>query len=258
MVHLAILSTLLTACQPRPQLQPIDAFAPPVVGITVTVEGQNTAIAAALERAGAEPRFLLPDRSGDPLEIVEGLDAVVLGGGADIDPRRYGEPADPSVNHEAAPRQQLDFGLAAAAMDRDLPLLGVCLGAQIMAVHRGGSLIQDIPSERPDALDHYAAHSVAIVPGTPLAGLYPEEEIRVSSLHHQAMDGLPAGLELAAQAPDGVIEAFWDPELSWALGLQYHPERDATDQDLHAALWTDLVEHARQRRRNRPGARQSE
>ena len=69
---------------------------------------------------------------------------------------------------------------------------------------------------------------------------------------------LAAALQLAASAPDGVIEAFWDPQLSWAVGLQYHPERDVTDQDLHAALWSDLVEHARQRRRNRPGARASE
>ncbi len=248
---------LAVACSPRPRLEPIDPFAPPVVGVTASVEGQNAAVGEALTRAGAEPRFLLPEPGQMLEELVAELDAVVLGGGADLDPQRYGEPPHESIRYEDSSRQRLDLTLAETAFAWDVPLLGVCLGAQAMAVHRGGTLIQDIPSELAEALDHYAAHSITIEPGSPLAPLYPRPEILVSSLHHQAVDELPAGLEVAARAQDGVVEAFWDPAMAWAVGLQYHPERDATDEDLHAALWAEFVEQARKRRRNRPAARGS-
>ena len=188
---------LLVACQPRQMVVPIDPSAPPEIGITATFPGQNSAVFEALEAAGAAPVFLHPPVEASAMSALADLDGLVLGGGADLDPALYGETAHASTNLEDGTRQAMDLALSRAAFEADVPLLGICLGAQVMVVQRGGSLVQDIPSELPMALDHHAPHSVAVEPGSPLARLYPGPTLEVRSLHHQAADVLPAGFELA-------------------------------------------------------------
>ncbi len=172
---------LLFACQPRPMVEPIDPLAAPKIGITATERGQNSTIIEALERAGAAPRILVPPLEETPAAVLAGLDALVLGGGADLDPARYRESAHDAYNPEHDARQVMDLDLAEAAISWDIPLLGICLGAQ----------------------------ELVVVPGSPLADLYPQAEILVNSLHHQA--------------------------------VEYHPEQDATDEGLHAAPAQDTT-----------------
>jgi putative glutamine amidotransferase len=249
MIAIVPLLAALCACQPRQAALPTKEA--PTVGVTASAQGQNSAVIEALERAGADPVLLLPGL-GSPRARVGALDGLVLAGGADLDPALYGEVPHPSLMLETAARQQLDLELAREALALDLPVLGICLGAQELAVLAGGALIQDIPSERPEALDHAAVHPIDLVEGTPLAALHDSPTVEVYSLHHQAVDGAPPGHAAAAWAPDGVLEAFWDPTHRFVLGVQYHPEQETAAAGQHAALWAALVEQAAHRNRAAP------
>jgi len=219
---------------------------------------------AALEQSGARIRELTPD---DRLPAaLDGCDAVMLTGGVDVDPVLYGATErHPTVEVDAG-RDAYESALAQLALDRDMPLLAICRGAQLVNVVAGGTLIQDIPSANTDALEHQQAgakdqtsHAVRVVGGTCLSHLFPgsasgERALEVNSRHHQSVDRLAPGFIVSATAPDGIIEAFERPGARFCLGVQWHPEnfwRSGSFRELFDAL----VDAARRYRAARSNAK---
>jgi len=169
---------------------------------------------------------------------VGAFDALLLGGGLDVDPARYGRPALGNGTVEVDPeRDALDFRLFDQARRAGMPILGICRGLQVVNVALGGTLVQDIPSERPSEVVHQRTkeektrldHEIAIVPGTRLAAIAGGSAAAVNSRHHQAIDHVAKGLAVAATAPDGVAEAVEAPGEPWLLAVQWHPENLAKD-----------------------------
>src|SRR4051794_26637155 len=181
-----------------------------------------------LTDAGARVRTLTGARAG--LDLA-GADALVLGGSeTDVHPGLYGEPVGEHVRHTDLTRHLRALAALRRALATDLPVLGVCSGAQLLNVLRGGTLHQDLPASGFSALDHRDAHDVATTDGTlarRLLGTAPG----VISEHHQAVKRLGRGLNVTSTAPDGLIEALEVPDRRFALGVQWHPERCADAQE---------------------------
>lgn len=207
----------------------------------------------ALLGAGAMPVHLLPVPEDEVPALLDHVDGLLLCGGPDIDPATYGEEPHPSVERAPEERERFDLALAREAMRRQMPVLGICLGAQELNVARGGSLVQDLPTELGTGGTHRqteipafrrGVHEVTAVPGTRIAALYGEATFRVNSAHHQACDVLGQGLRLAARAPDGVVEAFDDPDYPFLVGVQFHPEAQTDPPGQHEPLFRAFVEAA--------------
>jgi putative glutamine amidotransferase len=179
----------------------------------------------------------------DPVPYLEHLDGIVLTGGADIDPWRYRSPPDGHGHYEPE-RDRFEFQLLEGALAHDLPVLGICRGLQVLNVHRGGSLVQDVPAHARHDLDPaLAVHPVSFEPGSRLHSLYgPATE--VNSLHHQCVDQLGTGLLVAGRADDGTVEAIEMPGRD-VLAVQWHPEMRPHREPVFA--W--LVGQARSRAR---------
>ena len=176
----------------------------------------------------------------DAIEVVTPLqpasrpfDALVIGGGGDVDPARYGEPVleDGGVEIDSE-RDTIDFRLFEEARRSGVPVLGICRGLQVVNVALGGTLVQDIPTERPSRVVHARSkaekarrdHSVAITPGSRLAAIAGVPETAVNSRHHQAIGRLAPGLAVSARAPDGLPEAVEEQGPDWLVAVQWHPE----------------------------------
>jgi putative glutamine amidotransferase len=164
-------------------------------------------------------------------EYLDRLDALIVTGGAfDVDPALYGDAErHPTVELKAA-RTSAELALLQGALARNMPVLGICGGEQLLAVALGGSLIQHIPDSVAEALQHEQAtshyepgHSVKILPGTLLARIVGAETMQVNTSHHQAVRDAGRAI-INAVAPDGVIEGIEDPGLKFCLGVQWHPE----------------------------------
>jgi len=207
--------------------------------------------ADAIERAGGLPIILPPvcDLALVPA-LLSRVDGVLIAGGADVDPARYGQEAHPATRPLAARREAFDLAVLREAEKRRLPVLAICLGIQLLNVARGGTLIQDLPDQRgltahnagpkqPDAF-----HPVEVRPGTLLASVLGAGTLEVNSSHHQAIDALGRGLTVSATAPDGLVEAIEDPNLPFYIGVQWHPERLAADHPTHQRLFDALAEAA--------------
>lgn len=182
------------------------------------------------------------------LSLIDGL--LITGGGHDISPTYYGsETIHPAVTLKPQ-RTAFELALAKAALERDIPLLGICGGEQVLNVALGGSLIQHIPDEVPDCLEHQqkqprneSSHTVKISTGTLLHKIVEKEEISVNSVHHQAVKTPGQGVLINALATDGVIEGIEAPAYRFCLGLQWHPEFSITSQD--KAIFVAFIEAAR-------------
>jgi putative glutamine amidotransferase len=210
--------------------------------------------ATSVERAGGIPFPLAYkiDRSLIP-EIVDHLDGIVFSGGDDLDPVLYGEAYHPKAEPIDPARQTFELALIAEVERRRMPALGVCLGSQLMNVHRGGSLIQFLPEHERDGLlehrrldDHFRRHPVRLVPGTMLADAVGKAEISVNTRHKQSVGRLGRGLRVIATAPDGVIEGVEDPAHPFFMAVQWHPE-NLKDEPEHLAPFKLLVEKAKGR-----------
>jgi putative glutamine amidotransferase len=228
----------------------------PLVGITLDQEepggyslypwyALRTNYAAAIAAAGGVP-VALPHHADLAAEMLGAIDALVITGGAfDIDPALYGAAeAHPTVTLKSA-RTQAEGALLAGALARDMPILGICGGEQLLAAALGGTLIQHIPDEMPGALPHEQpnprnepGHGVSITPGTRLHRIVGSDMMQVNSSHHQAVRTVGSGCVVNAMAPDGVIEGFEDPARRFCLGVQWHPEFliDPGDARIFAAL----------------------
>jgi putative glutamine amidotransferase len=181
----------------------------------------------------------LVDHSMAVHEVIDAIDGLLLTGGEDIAPSRYGEAAHPSVVDVDAARDEFEIALVGEARRRNLPIFAICRGIQVLNVACGGTLVQDIASEVPGALEHRwtvpphkpydLAHEVWVDKDTLLARLLRErlsdtDACEANSRHHQAVKRVAAGFRVSATAPDGVIEAIEDPAARFCLGVQWHPE----------------------------------
>ena len=206
----------------------------------------------SIQRAGGMALMLPPDPVlvENPDEVLDRIDALVLAGGCDIDPARYGQPQHPETVGLVPPRDDFEFALLERAIERDLPTLCVCRGMQVLNVLRGGTLIQHLP----DVLRHDEhrrnvgtfdgnEHDVRLAPGSLAAQAAGGELTMTKSHHHQAIDALGEGLVVTGRSTDDdLAEAIELPESSFVLGVQWHPEADEGSR-----IMTALIEEARQR-----------
>jgi len=192
----------------------------------------------------------------------EAFDGIVLGGGCDVDPGRYGESARPEARVETdLGRDAIDFGLFDAARRSGTPVLAICRGLQVVNVALGGTLVQDLPSERPSDLEHATPpgdktrieHGVTVTRGTRLAGIAGEEVLDVNSRHHQAVGRLGAGLVASAASPDGLVEAAEAPGPAFLVAVQWHPENLAPAGDpASRRLFEEFARAVRERAASTP------
>jgi len=203
----------------------------PTIGITRCSRLDD--YVSSVEQAGAAVRIL--DVSESPRALVEQIDGLLLTGGGDIDPGLYGEERHPTIDDAEPGRDEFELDLARRAMDRELPMLAICRGVQVMNVAAGGTLVQDIPSSVASDLRHTidmpkdaVAHEVSVARGSHLErALGPNaaaERCRVNSRHHQSVGRIGQSLVASATAADGVIEAIESPTAPFCLGVQWHPE----------------------------------
>ncbi len=207
------------------------------------------AYAEAVRRAGGEP-LVLETADSAALERVGGL--LICGGAFDIPPAWYGQRPLARIDTPREQRSRLERALLARAEALGLALLGVCGGAQLMAVHRRGTLIQDLAAQWPGALDHERGcekhrrvHPVRIAADSRLGACTGSIEFGVNSTHHQAIDSPGDDVRVVARAPDGVAEAIEDPTRAFWLGVQWHPECLADEPS--RLLFTAFVAAARER-----------
>lgn len=187
-----------------------------------------TSYADAVAAAGGAPLLLPPASAVAAASAVDGLHGLVLTGGADVDPQQYGAAPDDRTGPVRPDRDQWELALVAAALERDLPLLGVCRGMQVLAVALGGTLVQHLPevvgneSHRPIVGVH-GRHAVRLAANSCLGALLGERT-EVATYHHQAVDRLPDSVQATGWADDGTIEAFEMNAAGWGIGVQWHPE----------------------------------
>jgi len=200
------------------------------------------ALLESLWAAGADPVTLLavPGPEGmDWATRLRGVDGVLLAGGGDINPRRYGATdTHPEVYGVSDLQDEADLTLARFCLDSGIPTLAVCRGLQVVNVCRGGSLVQHMEDHH-----RHVRHEVVIDSGP--AGIAPGP-VTASCYHHQCIDELGAGLRVVGRAEDGTIEAVAVDSPGWAFGVQWHPEDTAQDDARQLALFRALVDAARQ------------
>jgi len=192
----------------------------------------------SIRRAGGEP-WILDSSTDHPDEVIASVQGLLLAGGGDVHPDLYGAAMHPAFSPAETGRDVYEFELIERALAADLPLFAICRGIQVLNVSRGGTLVQDIPTLVPDALEHKLAvpphepytlaHEIWIDKGSLLNRLTGEaleggDSCQVNSRHHQAVERLGKGFVTSATAPDGIIEAIEDPSHRFCLGVQWHPE----------------------------------
>jgi len=201
---------------------------------------------AAIERAGGRPLLVPPSSEGID-ETLDGLDGIVFSGGSDLDPDTYGADAHPETNGIRPERDRAELALLQAALARDMPVLAICRGSQVLNVARGGDLVQHLPEvvgheEHKHTAGVFADHDVTVDPATRLGSLVGDRA-PVKSHHHQGFGRLGDGLRESARADDGTVEAVEDPSKRFAIGVLWHPEAGED-----AALFDALVAEAREYR----------
>jgi gamma-glutamyl-gamma-aminobutyrate hydrolase PuuD len=201
----------------------------------------------SVRRVGGEPVILSPDQSLPPLA---GIDALLLSGGGDVHPRRYGQPmAGTDVESIQEDRDEMEIDLAQSALQADMPILAICRGIQLLNVAMGGGLIQDLGQSHrtPDVATRH--HLVQVEPGTRLASILGRAgQVNVNTYHHQAVQAerLAPGLRIAAWAlPEGwLVEAVESPDRRFVIGVQWHPERYFEVPAVHSHLFQEFVRAA--------------
>ena len=217
----------------------------------------------SLEGAGLVPMVIPPlTNPSSAVEILDVVGGLLLTGGEDVDPARYGAPPHPALGEVSAARDATEVALLTAARERNVPVLAICRGIQILNVALGGTLLQDLPSERPSGVRHdqphdHAArtHDVTIAADSRLAAATGTTSMAVNSYHHQAVDRLGRGLRVTATSSDGVIEgAEMEDPAWWVLAVQWHPEdltndARAWDRGIFRAFADEVGRHKRARGR---------
>lgn len=242
----------------------------PVIGITPTpMEDQQphgvftryaiaTTYTEAIEAAGGIP-LVIPPQHGNVDAILDIIDGVIISGGGDIDPASYGDTYVHDKTYGIHPgRDDLELEIAKQAVERDIPALCICRGIQVLNVALGGTLIQDLPDQYPNDVEHRQqdagipkeepGHRVTVTPGSLLERTYGSSEIDVNSFHHQAIKDLAPALDINGVAPDEIVEAVSHPGSTWILGVQWHPEMMFRAHPEHLRPFEALVTQASARR----------
>jgi len=232
----------------------------PVIGLTTYKQRAQTGVwdvtAAflpavyfeAVQRAGGIPVLLPPQPASDEVvsRVLDGLDGLIVTGGADVDPARYGQEPGEHTDTPHLERDAWEDALLSAAIERELPFLGICRGMQVLNVNRGGSLHQHVP----DVIGtdrfrlgggEFATNVVETEPGSGLDALVGAK-LPVKSYHHQAVDAVGDGLRVTARTDDGIVQAVELEGVPFGLAVQWHPEEDAAED---ARLFAGLVDAAR-------------
>lgn len=236
----------------------------PIIGVTPSAGDNALGVRAynvaadytqAVERAGGIP-VILPLHIQNIERLLDSLDGIVFSGGGDIEAPRFGQE-----NHEAAggfddERDTFEIHLMQSAFERDLPILAICRGIQVMNVARGGDLIQDIPSQTGSDMkhnqraegsgEHDVFQTTTVLNGdNPVTAAFGEGSATINSFHHQSIGTIAPGLEVVATADDGIVEAVFAPDKRYAVGTQWHPERLAAQHAEHQELFNQIVNAAR-------------
>jgi putative glutamine amidotransferase len=205
--------------------------------------------ASAVQRAGAVAMLLPPGSPTLAAAALDGVDGLLIAGGPDVEPARYGAERHPRTGGAREERDEWELALVHAALERDLPLLAVCRGMQVLNVALGGTLLQHLPEIvgteiHSPLVGEHARHAVHLETGCRIAGVVGERA-EIATHHHQAVDRLGEGLVACGWAEDKVIEAVELPSRSWTIGVQWHPE--AHDGDALFAAFAAAAAQYRQR-----------
>ncbi len=236
----------------------------PLIGISGSISKTEkemsiqTCYTDALMKAGALPVLLCPNMDDEMLrQCMNGLDGILLAGGKDVAPDRYGQDPIDELGEVTPLRDEFEERLVRMAAQMQMPVLGICRGIQSMNVAMGGTLWQDVPSQyrtcegvkgiahSQTRADFYPSHRVLIEENTMLMQLIGRREIRVNSFHHQGVRDAAPCMRVAAHASDGLIEAIEHPGLPFFLGVQWHPERYFDRERTAMVLFDALAEAAR-------------
>jgi putative glutamine amidotransferase len=217
----------------------------PIIGVIASRfqrPGSDSAMAGigeqyllAVEGAGGIPFLIHLTHDAAVLQThYQHCDGLLFAGGGDVDPAHFGQPPHPRLGTVESLRDEVELALARRAVADRKPVLGICRGVQLLNIALGGTLYQDIPSELPDALDHYAsskgtgrahlAHSIALEPGSWLATQLQTDDLPGNTFHHQALRDIAPTLMVTGRAPDGVVEAIEGIGPGLVVGVQCHPE----------------------------------
>lgn len=224
----------------------------PVIHEGQALMSVSRAYTDAVSAAGGLPLVLPVLAPGHVERLLEGLDGLVLSGGVDVSPSAYGELAHPETKITDPARDAFEIELIAAAMARDMPILGICRGHQILNVALGGTLIQHLPhstsvEHRNPERQSDGVHPVEIMPNSMLLEIVQGSRVGVNSLHHQAVAGIGKGLRVVAHScADGTIEAVESTDGRPLLGVQWHPELLQFSEP-HRAVFRWLVDACRVR-----------
>jgi putative glutamine amidotransferase len=229
----------------------------PVIGICAAIESARWAAwevevnlsprtySQAVQRAGGLALILPPDDvvAESPDELLDMLDGLILAGGSDIDPATYGAKPHPETRGTRPDRDRFELALGTRALERDMPVLGICRGMEMLNVIQGGTLDQHLGLElhrhTPGA---FADHGVRLEPGSLAARVVGDESTVVKSAHHQGLGELGEGVIASGYADDGIVEAIELVDKDFAVGVLWHPEEDERSRVIGA-----LVEEARSR-----------
>ncbi len=232
-------------------------------GSTVPRFANNESYAYAVADAGGAP-VMIPSIPDDSLlsALYERLDGLLITGGPDLDPARYGQERHPLTDGGDARMEHVELYLTRRALQDGMPVLGICRGCQVLNVAAGGTLHQHVSDEVGDGVAHpdylhprdYLGHTVRIDEGSRLGRIVGRREMAVNSMHHQAVRDLAPGLHPTAVAPDGLVEAIEQPGLPFAVAVQWHPEELYREEDSQAALFRAFVDAAASYRRGSHGA----
>lgn len=202
----------------------------------------------AVVRAGGMPVILPPLPLEMAAVVLDHVRGLLLSGGGDLDPVSFGEEPLPGTGKVSPRRDVFELALARAALIRQVPVLGICRGMQVLNVAAGGTIYQDLGLGVSRPLKHfqeaprwYGTHHIEIRPGTKLAGIFNVSRLRVNSFHHQAVHRVASGFRVSAVAPDGVIEAIEAEAHPFAVGVQFHPERMWEKEAVFLGLFSALV-----------------
>lgn len=212
----------------------------------------------ALQPLGLAPVLVTPAHSIEAVEsLLAACDGLVLSGGGDIDPIHFGQAPSPHLDYVLPARDAVEFAALRIALEREIPILGICRGCQVMNVHLGGTLYQDLGSDRPGSAGHRQdtwtdrVHTIDVTHGSRLHEAIGSNKLKVNTFHHQAIDAVAAPLDVTAIADDGVIEAVEVRGHPWAVAVQWHPERheaSAPDTDPDRRLFAAFADVVMARR----------